>query len=268
MAEKPVVVIGMGEMGSVFARALLRLGHPVYPVMRTSRMKRIAAELRKPRAVVVAVGENDLANVLRRMPKAWRKRLVLLQNELLPDDYREIDNVTVVSVWFEKKKGQDSKVIIPSPAHGPRATLLARALATLDIPVSVVESARNMLFELVAKNLYILTSNIAGLRVGGTVGELWREHEALARTIANEVITLQEGLTGSRFNNDDLIAAMCRAFDGDPAHRCMGRSAPARLERALAHADALGLVLPTLRAIAAEQAAPTIDELPPGPLLA
>ncbi len=28
---------------------------------------------------------------------------------------------TVISVWFEKKKGRDVKVLIPSPAYGPAA---------------------------------------------------------------------------------------------------------------------------------------------------
>ncbi|MCB1802609.1 MAG: hypothetical protein KDI82_13035 [Gammaproteobacteria bacterium] len=268
MAKKPVVVIGMGEMGSVFARGFLRLGHPVYPVVRQTRMKQLAADVESPKAVIVAVGENELAEVLSDIPKAWRKRLVLLQNEMLPDDYQHLKKVTVISVWFEKKAGQESKVIIPSPVHGPRAKLVTRALATLDIPATIIEKPRDMLFELVVKNLYILTSNIAGLRVGGTVGQLWNEHEALARNVANDVIRLQEALTGTRFNNDDLIAAMRRAFDGDPEHKCMGRSASARLERALARADQLEILLPTLQAISGEQAAPTVNELPPGPLLA
>lgn len=250
MAKKPVVVVGLGEMGGLFARALLRLGHPVYPVNRDTDMKALAADLPKPKLVLVAVGEQDLAPVLERMPKAWRGRLVLVQNELLPDDYRDLDDVTVISVWFEKKKGRDVKVIIPSPAWGPNAGLLARALAALDIPVKVVERSREMLIELVVKNLYILTSNIAGLRTGGTVGRLWVEHADLARSVANELIALQEGLTGSRFNNDELIAAMVAAFDGDPDHPCMGRSAPARLQRTLVLADRLGIELPTLRAIA------------------
>jgi ketopantoate reductase len=254
MAKKPVAVIGLGEMGSVFARGLLRLGHPVYPVNRGADMKRLARELPKPRLVLVAVGEGALPAVLREIPKTWRKRLVLLQNELLPDDYRHLPDVTVISVWFEKKKGQDVKVITPSPAHGPRAELLGRALATLDIPVRLIERPRDMLFELVLKNLYILTTNIAGLRTGGNVSQLWSEHQDLARSVANEVITLQERLTGSRFNNDHLIAAMVKAFLGDPGHRCTGRSAPARLERALAQAAQLGLELPTLRDIAEKQA--------------
>jgi ketopantoate reductase len=253
MAKKPVVVIGMGEMGSVFARGLLRLGHPVYPVLRSTDTKKLARRLPDPKLVLVAVAEGDLHPALADLPKAWKKNLALLQNELLPDDYRHLGDVTVVSVWFEKKKGQDSKVIIPSPVQGPRARLLTRALATLEIPATVIETERGMLFELVAKNLYILTSNIAGLRVGGTVGQLWHEHQAFARSVANEVIALQEGLTGTRFNNDELIAAMVRAFEGDPEHRCMGRTAQARLDRALAHAERLGIELPTLRGIADER---------------
>ena len=162
----------------------------------------------------------------------------------------------MISVWFEKKKGQDSKVIIPSPAYGPRAKLLRKALATLDIPVTVIERKRDMLFELVVKNLYILTSNIAGLRVGGTVGELRDAHPEFMHKVANDVIRLQEAITGAHFDNGRLIAAMLRAFDGDPEHKCMGRSAPGRLQRALDHADGLNIHLPTLRAIAVEQADP------------
>ena len=256
MAKKPVVVVGMGEMGSVFARGLLRLGHPVYALNRNDSMKKLAKALPKPGMVLVAVGEKELDGVLQAIPKAWRKRLALLQNELLPADYQQFDNVTVISVWFEKKKGQDAKVIIPSPAQGPRAKLLEQALGTLDIPVKRIKRKRDMLFELVVKNLYILTSNIAGLRTGGTVGELWADHRPLAEEVANEVISLQEGLTGKQFDRHALIVAMVEAFEGDPEHPCMGRSAPTRLQRALQRAERLGIDLPTLREIAAEQAPP------------
>ena len=36
--KNPVVVVGIGEMGSVFARGFLRLGHPAYPVTRVMKM--------------------------------------------------------------------------------------------------------------------------------------------------------------------------------------------------------------------------------------
>jgi hypothetical protein len=102
----------------------------------------------------------------------------------------------------------------------------------------------------VVKNLYILTSNIAGLRVGGAVGELWRQHEDLARAVAEEVIDIQEALTGARFDRPALIQAMCNAFQADPEHKCMGRSAPQRLQRALEQGKAFGLMLPTLTGLA------------------
>ncbi len=254
MSKPPVVVIGIGEMGSVFARGLLRTGHPVHPVTRDSDMQALARELPEPALVLVAVGEAALQPVLEAIPEAWRDRLALLQNELLPADYAALPDPTVISVWFEKKKGQDVRVLIPSPVHGPRAGLLIDALGSLEIPAREVPDAAGMLFELVLKNLYILTTNIAGLRSGGTVDELWRHHQPLARAVAADVIDLQEALTGQRFDREALIEGMLEAFDGDPQHRCMGRSAPARLERALAHADRLGLAVPTLREIAVEQA--------------
>ena len=32
--KAPIVIIGIGELGAVIARGLLRLGHPIYPIMR------------------------------------------------------------------------------------------------------------------------------------------------------------------------------------------------------------------------------------------
>jgi len=190
--------------------------------------------------------------VLKDIPCEWHNRLVLLQNELLPRDWQDYPKSTVISVWFEKKKGQDSKVILPSPAFGKYAQTLADAMASIDIPVRVLNSAEELLFELVVKNLYILTSNIAGLKVGGTVGELWSDHQAVAQGVVDDVIELQQALTGEKFDNQDLVKAMLKAFDGDPEHKCMGRSAPARLQRALQLAAEHKLNLTHLQAIADE----------------
>ncbi len=250
--NKPVVIIGMGEMGGVFARGFLRSGYPVYPVTRVMNITEVANQINDPELVVVAVAENDLHAVLENIPDHWRDRLLLLQNELLPDDWKRhgLKNPGVISVWFEKKKGQDARVIIPSPVFGPGATLLRDALAAIDIPCSCLDSEDELLFELVVKNLYILTSNIAGLETGGSVGELWRDHRTVAEVVAQDVIQLQQALTGKNFDHDELIAAMLRAFDGDPDHKCMGRSAPARLARALQLAQEKGIDVPTLRGIA------------------
>jgi ketopantoate reductase len=252
LIKAPVVIIGIGEMGGVFARGYLRAGHPVYPVTRKTNIEQLAQTLDKPEVVVIAVGEAELQPSLEKLPQAWRDRLLLLQNELLPGDYAELPDPTVISVWFEKKPGQDAKVIIPSPAHGPRAAALEEALGSINIPVRVLKSAEEMEFELVVKNLYILTTNIAGLKTGGTVGELWADHRELARSVGNDVIDIQEALTGNSYDREALFAAMVTAFEGDPEHKCMGRSAPARLKRALAHAETHKLSVPALKQIAEE----------------
>ena len=249
--KQPVVVIGIGEMGSVFARGFLRSGHPVFPVTRETDINELATHITDPALVLIAVGEAALQDTLNSIPGTWHDRLVLLQNELLPRDWQNYPKATVISVWFEKKKGQDSKVILPSPAYGRLASLLESSMSTIDIPVRVLESDQDLLFELVVKNLYILTSNIAGLKVGGTVGELWEKHNDVAMGVVNDVIKLQEALTGECFNHQELIDAMVNAFNGDPDHKCMGRSAPARLERALTLAEENNLDLAYLKSVSA-----------------
>ena len=247
-----VVVIGLGQLGRVFAGGLLRAGHTIVPVTRSDDMFTVAHAHPEPELVLVAVAENDLHMVLAALPGAWRSRVTLIQNELLPRDwekYRYTDP-TVISVWFEKKKGIDAKPLIASPAAGPGAALLCRALTSIDLPCREVALGDELLFEMVRKNVYILTTNIAGLKTGGTVSELWAQHEAFAREVANEVMDIQDALTGVKHDRDALIAGMLEAFGGDPAHGCTGRSAPARLARAISHADEFSLSVPTLRSLA------------------
>ena len=251
--SKSVVVIGLGEMGSVFARGFLRSGYTVHPVTRDMSMQQVADEVDDPELVLLAVAEADLHSQLASIPEAWKDRLVLLQNELLPRDWQQYKlTPTVISVWFEKKKGMDSKVIIPSPVYGKHAQQVADALESIGIAARVLGSETELLHELVLKNVYILTTNIAGLEVGGNVGQLWEDNRALAKFVAGDVIKLQEALTGEVLDHKGLIDGMVKAFEGDPEHMCMGRSAPARLQRALVLAAGENLSLTTLARIAAE----------------
>ena len=252
--NKSAIIIGLGEMGSVFARGLLKIGMTVTPVLRDSNLAEIAEKEPNPDIVLVAVGEKDLHPTLDAYPSRWTEQMALLQNELLPRDWQShnLPTPTVISVWFEKKKGQDYKVLIPSPIFGNRAEILSNALNSLDIPTTIVTSEQDLLFELVLKNVYILTTNIAGLVTKGNVEDLWENHQPLARAVASDVMDIQEALTGSQFDRDRLIDGMVKAIQGDLNHQCMGRSAPARLANAISHADKAQLTIPKLREIAAE----------------
>lgn len=250
--KAPVVIIGIGEIGSVMARGFLRTGRTVIPVTRDMNLTEQAEHIAMPEAVVVAVGETALSKVLANMPSAWKDRLILIQNELLPKDWQAFDlNPTVISVWFEKKKGQDVKVVVASPIYGKHAVLLADALAELDIASEVLNSHDQLVFELLRKNYYILTSNIAGLKVAGTVSELWANHQAFAQDVIADIHLIQEHLVPQKLDKEALTKAMLIAFEGDPDHGCMGRSAPARLQRALKIANEAGLEVPTLKSLAA-----------------
>ncbi len=250
----PIVVIGTGEMSGVFTRGFLRQGYPVFPVTRHTDMEKMARALTAPALVLVAVGEDDLHPVLEKIPTAWRDCLALLQNELLPRDWEahSLQEPTVISVWFEKKKGQDYKVLIPSPTYGAGAPILEAALDSLDIPSWEVGSHAEIEYELVRKNVYILTTNITGLELppGTDVDALWRDHQPLAREIANEVMEIQFHLIGKALDREKLIEGMVEGIQGDLQHKCMGRSAPARLKRNLGFADDAGLAVPKLREIA------------------
>jgi len=253
--KQPAVIIGLGEIGGVFARGLLRLGTPVYPVLRNDNPATLAEQTPAPGLVVVSVGEKDLAGLLEQLPRPWADPLVLVQNELLPQDWQrhQLQNPTVISVWFEKKKGQDYKVLVPSPVCGPHAQTVIDALNQLEIPTRHITRAQDMLLQLVIKNVYILTTNIAGLVTQGDVENLWYQHQPLARAVASDVIDIQEWLTDTRFDRDVLLDGMVEAIHGDLQHRCMGRSAPARLTNALLHADKAHLAVAKLREIYSNQ---------------
>lgn len=249
----PIVIIGLGQLGRMFASGFLRTGHPVFPINRGDDMKALAATLPHPALALVAVAEADLHAVLTALPAPWRECVGLLQNELLPRDWQAhgIAQPTVAVVWFEKKAGHDAKPILPTPVHGPAAGLVTHALAAIGIPARVLTSEKERDYELVRKNLYILTSNIAGLVTGGNVGDLWAQHRALAEAVAQEVLDVQDALTGTRHDRARLLQGLTAAIAADPQHACRGRSALDRLQRLLAHADALGLAVPKLREIAA-----------------
>ena len=110
--KKPIVVLGIGELGSVFSRAFLKNNHPVYPITRATDINELKASI-DPELILVCTAESDLQSALSSIPNKWKDRVAMMQNELLPRDWKSHNFIdpTVISVWFEKKKGIDSKVL-------------------------------------------------------------------------------------------------------------------------------------------------------------
>lgn len=250
--ERPAVIVGMGEMGGSFARGLLRLGNIVVPVLRDTDVTEVAGKYHEPLIALVTVGEADLDSSLASLPDTWKGTTGLVQNELLPRSWRPHDIVdpTVAVVWFEKKPGRPESPIIPTPIAGLRAGLLVDALGTIDVPAFEVTGEDELMYELVRKNIYIITMNVGGMISGGTVHDLWYNHRRLAEEVAGDVLDVQEWLTGLKLDRERLLVGMVEAIDADPEHGTTGRSAPARLSRAIGYADQAGIEVPRLRQIA------------------
>lgn len=248
-----VVVVGIGQLGAVFAEGFLRLGKPVYPVTRRQSVAEVIERAGSVDLVVVCTGEADLPAALERVPPSMKDRVALVQNELLPRDWLRagITQASGVVVWFEKKQGRPIHVVRPNVAYGPERALLSAALTALGLDVYEVDESE-LAFELVLKNLYILVHNLAGLRLGCTVGQLWQNHRDFAQRLTDDVLTHQQALLGKKVDMKRLFEKLEEAVLLDPEHACAGRTAAARLARVLSQARSLGLTLPTLQSLANE----------------
>lgn len=263
--EKAIVVVGLGQLGALFAEGLLKAGHPVVPVLRGEAIE-IAIDKYDPELILVAVGEDDLAPVLASISDSYGSRVALLQNELRPNQWlssqeERLIDPTIASIWFERKAGKAPHVVLPTVLFGPYSAILARALTAWDLPFRVIEGEDELCFELALKNLYILALNLGGLCVGGSAGELLTSHAAVLDEITTDVLRLEQGLLSTiasqqgrarafaevTLNTKKLKEALQDAIQADPEHGCAGRSAPRRLERTLHHAARLGMELPSLR---------------------
>ncbi|NOR80057.1 MAG: hypothetical protein GQ529_04365 [Methyloprofundus sp.] len=246
--QAPIVIIGMGELGGVFARGFLRCGHPVYPITRQMNLIEESNKIPAPTLVLISVQENGLHSVLEQIPKHWQNKLGLIQNELLPKDWltHNIEDPTVAVVWFEKKKSMELTSILYTPCYGPNASLISNALLSLGESAPILKNEEDLLYELLRKTVYILTVNTAGLVQNCSVGELWHKHQALAREIATEIILIQESLTGKQLPIEKLINGMAEGIKDCPHRYCLGRSAPARLKRWLTYAAQFNIATPKL----------------------
>jgi hypothetical protein len=107
---------------------------------------------------------------------------------------------------------------------------------------------------MIRKNLYILTVNIAGLKMspGSTVSKLWADYREMTEILVKELLDVQEWLVQTKLPRDKLLSGMLEAFSADPEHICRGRTAPERLARVLKFADIAGISAPMLQAISME----------------
>lgn len=244
-----VVIIGMGELGTLFASGFLKLGFLVAPVTRRVDLAAVDDTIKQPFLCLIATDIGDLGPVFDWLPESWKDRLVLLQNELLPSHWegRHIkQQPSVVTVWLEKKKdsvvkkrdGLPEVVFSPIPAIGEA---LCAALLALDIPCKRVDSFDLMLHCMVMKNLFNCTMNVGGLLLDGdgerkaTFSQLLADEKAIARVLA-DAATIQEVALGVEkatiVKPRELLPSVKECMSRMPTQICQGRFSKLRTKRA------------------------------------
>lgn len=267
----PIVVVGVGQIGAVLVDGLQRLGRDVVPVRRGEAGRLDGIE--DAEVVMVCVAEDDLDTAVASVPPRLRPRIGLVQNELVPATWRAIglEAPTVAVVWFEKKAGRDAIALLPTPVAGPAARTVVDALRAVDLPAEPIEAGAPLTRALVAKNLYILVGNLAGMAAGRagvapggvpwpsgvtTMGMLLADHRGFVRALGAEILAVDRARMGAAdaalVDEHDAWSTVEAAVAADPAHGCRGRSAPARLARTLARARAAQLPTPILDALAGD----------------
>jgi ketopantoate reductase len=132
-------VVGMGEVGRRLAAALAAGGLDVRPVTRDSGWGEALAD--GGGAVIVAVREEALEEVLARTAAVPTQRLVFVQNGWIRPLLAGRPGCTRGLIWFTSK-GEFFRVLRPSVLAGPLAPALARALGRGGIAAEVAAQGR------------------------------------------------------------------------------------------------------------------------------
>ncbi|MCH2108415.1 MAG: hypothetical protein MK135_03740 [Polyangiaceae bacterium] len=257
-----VITIGLGQLGRLFSEAFLLSGCVVLPVRRQDSIADAAHAARalqpsnanRPPIWLVAVGEDDLQDVLKELPPEASGRVLLIQNELRPEQWSDLQlNPTLAIIWFEKKGKKAPHIVLPSVISGPLAPIVHNALKTLDLDARELpeHDEAKLIHELILKNLYILCLNFAGLAGAKTAASLLDAQQGTLKKIFDEVLHLEKAAFArthptTPIQPNLLWTDLQKALQADPDHGCAGRSAPRRLERTLDLARALHLQIPQL----------------------
>ena len=70
--NQPIVILGIGELGGVFAKAFLRNGHPVCPITRSTNISYLVDSIPQTELVLVSVDEKYFKSVIKTITAAWR----------------------------------------------------------------------------------------------------------------------------------------------------------------------------------------------------
>lgn len=245
---KDLVLVGVGQLGTLFGEGALAAGRRVTPLRRDSDVERCLDDVPLGSPVLITTGEKDLPGALAGLPKDRWPDVILVQNELFPSTWRGLglDEPTVSVVWLSKKPGRPVEIGGPTEVYGKHAQVMAQIHEALSLPCTMLPSSDALGLALVAKYAFILAINALGLEQDITLGDWLERDQARVLAVVDDARRLAEGKLG---HSTDPKRVQRKVFDAMTllsTYPAKGRTAAERLERAREDAAALGLKLPAL----------------------
>jgi hypothetical protein len=250
-AMRDLVIIGLGEMGKLLGAGALRAGVRVTPITRATPIEAALSPIAEGTPILMSVGEDALDELLGKLPVRHRGALVLLQNELFPNRYRAHGLAPSVLVpWVLQKAGLPTVVARPSPLYGAQADLFAEIFAAQKLAHVRLQHETELAQALVDKYTFIVTINALGVASDRALGVWLQEDPVLVARLCSEAAQLGQALVERPIDPALASLATHEAMAALAAIPARGRTARARVDRALDHARRLGLSLPALAGMA------------------
>lgn len=245
---KDLVLVGVGQLGTLFGEGALTAGRRVTPLRRDSDVERSLDDVPLGAPVLVTTGEADLPGALEKLPKERWADVILVQNELFPSVWRGLglEDPTISVVWLSKKPGRPVEIGGPTEVYGKHAAVIAQIHEALSLPCTQLSTSEQLGTALVAKFAFILAINALGLIDNVTLGEWLERDQARVLAVVDDARRLAEAKLGHGVDVKRVQRKVLDAMTLLSSYPAKGRTAEARVARAREDAAALGLKLPAL----------------------
>ncbi len=222
---KHFTVIGVGQIGGVFAQGALRLGARVQAFTR-QRPLTSQDQLEPDELIVVSTPEGEHERVFAAIPESLYSHVCLVQNELLLIGAEQLTSANWGMIWFSKKAGTGIDVCGTNAFVGPQAEAFAEVLRASNLEAETVRAAERGRIA-AEKYAFILALNALGLL---------RESSFEKRSLVSEFLA-EKALIEDLVKESCRLSALCNHLDdlNTASHRKVSEGL-----KALAHLPAGG----------------------------
>jgi ketopantoate reductase len=204
-----VDVVGAGRIGGALHERARQRGVAGVLVTRTSGWDELATEPGRP--ILVCTRNDDLADVVARVPPGRRSDLVFVQNGMLRPWLAEhglagaTRGILFVAV---PSRGAPIEVGGASPFCGPHAEAVVRWLGALDVAARVVDPDAFAAVEL-EKLVWNCVFGLLSQALDEPVGAICDRHAWSLKEVVEELLSVGEPALGVQVDHDELLARLC-----------------------------------------------------------